>query len=255
MRSSRGVAVAGVDAAVHAIVGTDVGVLLVQRGGGHVARGNAPAVVDGAYALRLDLRIHVQGRGVIRIGAVQRARAIEIVGVQAPLVVGVAEHAGGGEVRTERHAVHALAIAVGADGAQYVGAMVGIAEAVRLAGSDQACCECGRNARAETIVVVAGLFAAGLFAGAGTCDHTRRRTVGADGDAGGIASRKLRMRQRGARIEQRQAYALAGQAACIGVIRAHRSQAPIGVEFVAAPAGGIAGVPRTADGVAAVGSA
>lgn len=136
---ARGIAVVGVDAAVHAVVGTNAGVLLVQRGGGHVARGNAPAVIDGAYTLRLDLRIHVQRGGIIRIGAVHRARTIEPVRVQAPLVVGVTEHAGGSEIRTKGHAMHAGAIAVGADGAKHMRAVVGVAEAVGLAGGDQAC--------------------------------------------------------------------------------------------------------------------
>ncbi|KAG0749251.1 hypothetical protein G6F24_015264 [Rhizopus arrhizus] len=104
------VAAAGIDAAVHVVAITDRRILRVQRGSGHVAGGDAPAVVDGAHALRLDLRIHVQRGGIIRIGAVQRTRAIEIVRVQAPLVIGITEDAGSGQVRTEGHAVHALAI-------------------------------------------------------------------------------------------------------------------------------------------------
>ncbi|KAG1439368.1 hypothetical protein G6F55_013745 [Rhizopus delemar] len=83
--------------------------------------------------------------GIIRIGAVQRTRAIEIVRVQAPLVIGITEDAGSGQVRTEGHAVHALAITVGTDRAQHVGAMVGVAEAIGLACRDQSCGQRGGN--------------------------------------------------------------------------------------------------------------
>ena len=48
------------------------------------------------------------------------------------------------------------------------------------------------------------------------------------------------MSQCRAGVEQRQAHALAGQAAGIRVVGPHRTQAPVGVEFIAAPAGGIA---------------
>ncbi len=138
--------------------------------------------------------------------------------------------------------MHAFAIAVGTDGTQHVGAVVGVAEAIGLACRDQACGQCGGNAGAKAVVVVAWLLATGLFAGTGTGHHAWRGAVRADGDAGRIAPRKFLMGQCRARIEQGKTYALAGQSTCIGVIGPHRTQPPVSVEFIAAPTGCIAGV-------------
>ena len=127
---------------------------------------------------------------------------------------------GADDLRSERNAVHHPAVATARRDTADVGA-VGAELAV---GADR-----GRTVIAKRVAGFHRDIRVGVFAD----------TAGDQSDDF-VTARELRMRGVDRLIEDAQFHAFAGVAGGVGVIRADRAQAPVGLEFIAAPARRIA---------------
>ena len=142
--------------------------------------------------------------------------------------------------------MHTIAVAVGGDGAGHMGAVYFKADAgLNIgAGHDQVA-NVLWDVGVEADVAYLHVVAIAGEAGAGTrelCGVGAVRTVGqqvGNVDAAMVLPGELWMVQAGAAVEHTQADAGTGQAPRIGVVCVGRGQAPVGVEFVRAPAGRI----------------
>ncbi len=150
------------------------------------------------------------------------------------------------QVRCERHAVHALAIAVGGNGACHVRTVGNELRPFEQAVLMQELQLRRRECRIEQQIVDCNLVALTAEAGRGPRQHCRVAAQTAIGQHVGqvqaaiVLAGKLVMVQAAAAVKHAQTHAFAGQAACIGGIGVDCLQAPIGIELIVAPLGDIA---------------
>ncbi len=223
-----------------------VGLVEIQILGRVRLGGQAPAVVDRAYALRVERGVQLPEDRIVGAQACDGLRIqIEIaIDFDDAHVAGrVGEQPCHAQVGAKRHTVRAVAIAVGRDGAGHVGPV----DVVAGTFINMIALEDVSVLGIQDLIVDRHLVAVTDEAGIRTVEHFTGAQAAVTEhigqmDAAMVLAGEFIVFQAGTTIEHAQADALAGQAARIGSVGIDGLQAPVGLELVGAPAFSIAGV-------------